>query len=769
MSEADEALKEFLIECQENLARVDLELLELEKSTDPELVKSIFRVMHTIKGSAGFLGLGRLEKLTHAGENLLSIIRDGKLKPTQQITTTLLDVVEGVRNILASLEATASEGSYPIEPLLEQLKILAEGGVLPVAAPPPGGVPSAQTILFPLEATLICESPRLPEKRPNAPTEVIAPTAAVPSPFPSAPLPPVAAAVPSPVMAAAEPPRDIPGSIADSSVRISVDVLDKLMSLASELVLSRNQLLQCSERLNDAPLLAASRQFNNVTSELQEALMKTRMQPIANIWNKFPRMVREVAAKLGKQISLEMEGADTELDKSLIEAIKDPLTHLVRNSIDHGIESPEARTHAGKQPGGRLLLRAYHESGQVNIVISDDGGGIDLDKIRAKALEKQLLGADELARVNENAVLQLIFLPGFSTAEKVSNLSGRGVGMDVVKNNIEKIGGMVDLQSAKGAGTTIHLRIPLTLAIIRALTISSGGQVFAVPQAHITELIRLSGDRKHNSIEFIHDIPVIRFRGRLLPLIDLGKLLGLDSEGAPEPNHLLVLQAEDKSFGLLVNGVRDTNEIVVKPLPNRLKGLNCFAGVTITGEGSVQLILDISGLARAGKVLPKIRELGVKLQSSPNDTAPTQQKNGEGLLLISIGKEGQIAVPLEQVARLEEFKPNQIEIAGSRALVQYRGEILPLHSLAGLLSGKDLPWNLETTGMIPVVVHRQGAKLVGLTVDKILDTVYEAITVTGESDRRGIRRTAVVQGRITGYVDLNLLMNQSPAGPGGVL
>jgi len=787
MSELDEALKEFLIECQENLSRVDLELLELEKSTDPELVKSIFRVMHTIKGSAGFLGLSRLEKLTHAGENLLSKIRDGQFKANQQITTTLLQVVDATRLILSSLEKDGSEGNFSNDALVENLHILAEGGILTEKAVPPISEPETEKNLpqgnsiqagtsspssETLQGTIILDSPlrniELPvtqigtmafpspllEKATENKTTILGSTS---SETQSSATTEVLSSISSEI------PKEIPGSLSDSSVRISVDVLDKLMALASELVLSRNQLLQCSNRLNDVPLLAASRQFNNVTSELQEALMKTRMQPIANVWNKFPRMVREVAFKLGKQISLEMQGADTELDKSLIEAIKDPLTHLVRNSIDHGIETADIRAKSGKPAEGKLLLRAYHESGQVNIVITDDGKGIDVDRVRAKALEKQLLSMDELSQMSENSVLQLIFLPGFSTAEKISNISGRGVGMDVVKSNIEKIGGMVDLQSERGKGTTIHLRIPLTLAIIKAITITSGGQDFAVPQAHITELLRLSGDRKNNSIEYVHNTPVIRFRGRLLPLLDLDRVLNPEckKETLPTANHLLVLQAEDKQFGLLVDGVRDTYEIVVKPLPNRLKTIGCFAGVTITGDGQVQLILDISGLARMGKVLPRIRDLGVREISSTvvrKDSGETGA--GEGLLLVNIGTNGQIALPLEQVVRLEEFKPEQVEFAGIKAMIQYRGEILPLHSMAGMLAGSETWWKKDDSGIVPVVVHKQGGKLFGLAVRKIVDTVYESIMESGSESRSGIRRTVVVQGRVTEYVDLNKLVSQ---------
>jgi two-component system chemotaxis sensor kinase CheA len=741
---------------------MDLELLELEKSTDPELVKSIFRVMHTIKGSAGFLGLSKLEKLTHAAENLLSKIREGSLQPTTAITSALLAAIDGTRAILSSLESNQNEGNSDSEAIIKTLNDCTKA---PVSV---GNAPAAKT--------------PAPEIKPN-PAPVIAPTMVFPNPAPVIaptmvfprdagnsfsdavkPVPLVMEKAPDTVSALKEkieePQREMASALSDSSVRIPVDILDKLMSLASELVLSRNQLLQCSTRLNDSLLQVASRQFNLVTSELQEALMKTRMQPISNVWNKFPRMVREVAFKLGKQINLQMQGAETELDKTLIEAIKDPLTHLVRNSIDHGIESPEGRARANKKPEGTLLLRAYHESGRVNVVISDDGKGIDLNRVKAKALEKQLLSSDQLSQMGDNSVLQLIFLPGFSTAEKITSVSGRGVGMDVVKNNIEKIGGMIDIQSEVNKGTTIHLRIPLTLAIIKALSITAAGQSFTIPQTHITELLRIKDDSKIGGIEFVHETPVFRFRGKLIPLINLAELLQIKgkSEIQSQPNHLVILQAEDRQFGLLVDSVKDTNEIVVKPLPSRLKSVGCFAGVTIMGDGLVQLILDVSGVARLGRVLPKIRDLGIKDLSAEDEIQADKQTAGEGLLLVSAGGESQIAISLEQVVRLEEFRPHQLEKTGEMHLVQYREGIMPIYNLGNILGIKVGVETRDKTKKIQVVVHKYAGKYVGLAVEKILDTVYESIKINGDSTGQGIKKTGVVSEKITEFVDLGVLL-----------
>ena len=749
--ELDEALAEFLIECQENLSRMDLELLQLEKSTDPELVKSIFRVMHTIKGSAGFLGLSKLEKLTHAAENLLSKIRDGSVKPTALITSALLSAIDGTRVILSSLETNQNEGNSDSDTIIKALNDCTQPNVIISDTIANTYTPEikpavAQTLVFPKDATSSFSEAATPV------TETVKSATLVVEKSP--------AVISAPKEKIEEPYREVASALSDSSVRIPVDILDKLMSLASELVLSRNQLLQCSTRLNDSMLQVASRQFNLVTSELQEALMKTRMQPISNVWNKFPRMVREVAFKLGKQINLQMQGADTELDKTLIEAIKDPLTHLVRNSIDHGIESPEVRSRANKKPEGTLLLRAYHESGRVNIVISDDGKGIDLNRVKAKALEKQLLSSDQLSQMGDNSVLQLIFLPGFSTAEKITSVSGRGVGMDVVKNNIEKIGGMIDIQSEVNKGTTIHLRIPLTLAIIKALSITAAGQSFTIPQTHITELLRLKDDIKIGGIEYVHETPVFRFRGKLIPLVNLAELLQIKGQSIiqAQPNHIVILQAEDRQFGLLVDAVKDTNEIVVKPLPSRLKGVGCFAGVTIMGDGLVQLILDVSGVARLGRVLPKIRDLSIKDLAKQDEILADKQTAGEGLLLVSAGAESQIAIALEQVVRLEEFKESQLEKTSDMSLVQYREGIMPVYNLGNILGIKGGVVTVDKARKIPVVVHNYGGKYVGLAVEKILDTVYESIKINGESTGLGIKKTGVVSGKITEFVDLGVLL-----------
>src|SRR5271165_3795881 len=395
---------------------------------------------------------------------------------------------------------------------------------------------------------------------------------------------------------------------APETIRVGVNVLDKLMTLVGELVLARNQLLQISNTVEDASLQAVSQRMNLIATELQEQVMKTRMQPIGNIWGQFPRTVRDVALGCGKEVGIEMEGKETELDKTIIEAIKDPLTHLVRSSVDHGIELPEARVKAGKARVGRLILRAFHEGGQVNIEISDDGAGLSSDRIRKKAIERGVITAEQAARMTEREIFNLIFLPGFSTAEKVTNVSGRGVGMDVVKTNVEKIGGTVDVQSTLGRGTTVRVKIPLTLAIIPALVVTCGGDRYAIPQVSLLELVRVESDQAGKGIELVHGAPVYRLRGQLLPLVYLSRELKLATDARPPAEregavNIVVLQADGRQFGLVVDEINDTEEIVVKPLRKQLKTVKVFAGSSIMGDGRVALILDVLGLAQRAGVL----------------------------------------------------------------------------------------------------------------------------------------------------------------------
>jgi two-component system chemotaxis sensor kinase CheA len=582
------------------------------------------------------------------------------------------------------------------------------------------------------------------------------------SPFSPAPdgAPPAAKPLVLPPLAQPEPatalandaPETRASAVSDSTIRVDVGLLDKLMNLVGELVLARNQVLQFTIQSADSAFLATSQRLNLITTELQGSVMKTRMQPIGNVWNKLPRVVRDLAAACGKEVRIEMEGQETELDKTIIEAIKDPLTHIVRNSVDHGIERPEARVERGKPAEGCLKMRAYHEGGQVNIEITDDGGGIDYERVKQKALQRGVITAEQAARMSDHETLHLIFLPGFSTAEKVTNVSGRGVGMDVVKTNIEKIGGTVDLQSQVGEGTTLKIKIPLTLAIIPALIVTSGGDRFAIPQVSLLELVRLEGEQARRQIEFIHGAPVYRLRGQLLPLAYLNRELKIKEqlESDLAAVNIVVLQADGHPFGLVVDEINDTEEIVVKPLGKQLKGVASFAGATIMGDGRVALILDVLGLAQRANVVSEVRDrtLSEKVAQA-HKTANARQT----LLLFDAGQGSRMAIPLSMVARLEEFPPSSVEHAGAQEVVRYRGQILPLIRVS-----KHVPAVCETAGqqqeLMQVVVYSEQGRSVGLVVGRINDIVDESITVKRHACGNGIFGSVVIQDKVTDLLDV---------------
>ncbi len=540
-------------------------------------------------------------------------------------------------------------------------------------------------------------------------------------------------------------------SVADSSIRVDVDLLDALMTLVGELVLTRNQIVQHASARDDTDLVRSSQRLNLIASELQAGVMRTRMQPIDSIWSKVPRVVRDLSLTCGKQVRVEMEGRETELDRTILESTKDPLTHLVRNAVDHAIETPEERIAAGKDPEGLLLLRAFHEGGQVNIEIKDDGKGVDPAVIGRKAVQKGLISDEQLSRMSPREVVHLIFLPGFSTAAAVTNVSGRGVGMDVVKTNIERIGGTIDVQSHVGVGTTFRIKIPLTLAIIPALTVTCAGDRYAIPQVSLLELVRLEGEAVTAGIEQIHGAPVYRLRGNLLPLVHLDRELGVgpgEHRTGRDTLFIVVLQAEDRQFGLVVDDVIDTEEIVVKPLGKQLKGIPSFAGATILGDGTVALILDVLAVASQSNVLVVGRERGVGERGHRGDVAVDDV---EALLVVGLGEGRRMGIPLAMVTRLEEFPIASIERVGHHEVVQYRGQILPLVRLASFLGGGG---SGEPTTSVQVVVYSENDRSVGLVVEEILDIAEQALTARSDLDDHGLLGSAVVQDHITELLDV---------------
>ncbi len=709
----NDVIREFLLETHENLGQLDADLVALEKNpTERSTLARVFRTLHTVKGSAGFLGLVKLQAVAHSAENLLSRLRSGEMVMSPPIATALLQTVDAIRQVLAKVEASGGEGSGDYTELVRELDRLREG-----SATQPPVAPSPVSVVEPRSTSDLTNHAS---------------------------------------------PADSRTAVADSSVRVDVGLLDKLMTLVGELVLARNQIIQLAGDQDSAPLLGTIQRLNLLTTELQTNVMKTRMQPIGNVWSKFPRVVRDLAVACGKQVRIEMDGQEIELDRTIIEAIRDPLTHIVRNAVDHGIELPAVRAERGKPAEGRLSLHAFHEGGKVIIEITDDGGGIDPVRVRDKAIALKLVAHEAAARMNERELVNLAFLPGFSTAERVTEFSGRGVGMDVVRINIERIGGTVDLESSLGRGTIVRMKIPLTLAIIPALIVKSGGERFAIPQVSLLELVHVEADQVRQRIEAVQGSQLYRLRGNLLPLVNLNRELQIGGGGSNDGGvNMVVLQADDRQFGLVVDAIHDTEEIVVKPLQKQIKNINVYAGATIMGDGRVALILDVLGLAqRVGVVAgSRARNLNEPADRPSASTAAAKQS----LLLFSMRNGGRMAVPLAQVARLEEFAQAELEIIGSRDVVQYRGEILPLIHVARALGndGERQTAFEKASGPVPVVVYSVGGEQIGLIVDRILDIVEDEVVATARSTRPGVLHSAVVQGRVTEFLDVEAMLRMA--------
>ncbi len=728
MGEMDAIIAEFLIESRENLDQVECGLVDLEKDpTAKETLASVFRSIHSIKGATGFLGLSKLGAVAHAGENLLSRLRDRSIVFNPAITSVLLALVDAIRQVLSNIEETGAEGDADYASLIDRL-------AMPEASAAPPLPSGAAAIAEPVDARTV--EVRL---KPDATGSV-------------APAPDVAPEFTEAHYAAQ----------AGANIRVSVEQLDQLMDLVSELVLIRNETQQHTSGHEHAGLLGCSQRLTAITTQLQEAVMKTRMQPMDNVWNKFPRLVRDSALQCGKTVRLDMEGKDTELDRTLIEAIRDPLTHLLRNCIDHGLERPEQRLQAGKTVEGRLSLRAFHESGQVIIEVSDDGAGVDLFAVKRKALEHGLITADHARDMSEQEAMDLIFLPGFSTAKQVTSISGRGVGMDVVRTNIAKIGGKVTVSSEPGRGTTLKIRIPLTLAIMPALIVTAAGDRYAVPQGNVLELLRPESGDGSTEIQMFREAAVYRLRGESLPLVRLDVVLGTRNqppEPAIDPNgaaSIVVLQVDGRKFGLVVDDVEDTQEIVVKPLRNLLKGLSIFAGATIMGDGRPILILDVPGFAVHAHVLSEMRE--AKTAPDPTLSAGVVEEK-HSLLLFAGDDEAQMAVPLSNVIRLEQFPRTAVERSEDRDVVQYMGEIMPLVHLSDLLPERRRERRTASPAPGPddrihVIVYSHGSRRVGLVVNRILDTIEHTLANLRPASRRGTMGSIVIQGRVTEVLDV---------------
>jgi len=750
----DDLMTEFLTETAENLAALDIELVKLEQEPEtPGLLANIFRLVHTIKGTCGFFGLPRLEALAHAGENVLGRFRDGELVVTPPAISVILAAIDGIKVILASLETTGAEPPGDDEALIARLNAVAEGSG---AAAEPAMAESIDTA--PVKPAKTARRSR--SSKPNKPLEPPQPVMEHESTHDD--IAPLVGQTDGP------PPRLDTGATTNASaaaeqhdsaavmqsIRVNVDLLETLMTTVSELVLSRNQLLQLSRRQKDSEFVAPLQRLNHVVSELQENVMKTRMQPIGNAWAKFPRIVRDLAHETHKKIELVMKGADTELDRQVLELIKDPLTHMVRNSADHGIETPDERLAAGKSTTGVIALDAYHEGGQIVIEISDDGRGLSIHKIKSKALKVGLVTEAELAGLTEAQVQQFIFRAGFSTAESVTAVSGRGVGMDVVRTNIEKIGGTIEVSTQSGFGTRFTIKIPLTLAIVSALIVEVGGQSFAVPQTSVIELVRTSeAGSNRQRIERLNGAPVLRLRDRLLPLVVLSEVLKLDPVDAittSSDRFVVVTQVGSQVFGMIVDQVFDTEEIVVKPMASITRHLTMFSGNTILGDGSVIMILDPGGVA--GAIGNPAAGTGHAKSEAESHAADAREKSA--LLVFRAGGGAPKAVPLRWIARLEEFERNDIEYVSGRYVIQYRGKLMPVVPF-------DSASSVEKDGRQPALVFADGGRVMALLVDAVVDILETELDVHQSSSMAGITGSAIIAGRATEMIDARYFCEQA--------
>ena len=799
----DELLTDFLTETSESLSVLDVELVQFEQNpTDKEILQDIFRLVHTIKGTCGFLGLPRLETVAHSAENVLGKFRDGELKVTPDSVTLILSSIDRIKELLGVLEETGVEPEGEDKDLIEQLNATAEGRAdtkeeTPAVDPAPEseaedvspieaggedeGFPVAQELIEEVATavaqgvTAATEEQILAEMAEEHPVEKTAAEAAsveaaqeaddgaadaaVPAPSSlqapaTEPKPPADAGGKSGKQDVAEAPKE--SSIASQSIRVNVGLLENLMTLVSELVLTRNQLLQMVRGQDDSEFKVPLQSLSLITTDLQEGVMKTRMQPIGNAWAKLPRIVRDLAVESGKKIDLQMRGADTELDRQVLELIKDPLTHMVRNSADHGLESPKERIAANKPETGVIRLNAYHEGGHIIIQILDDGRGLNMERIKAKAIANGLATEAEMEGMSDQQIQQFILKPGFSTAEKITSVSGRGVGMDVVRTNIEKIGGTIEFSSKESKGSTFTIKIPLTLAIVSALIVECGGERFAIPQISVLELVRASANSE-STIEMINEAPVLRLRDRLLPLVLLGQLLELgDPAGwtgerlVKDERFIVVCQVGTYRFGVIVDRVFDTEEIVVKPVTPILRDISMFSGNTILGDGSVIMILDPNGIAATTSEVTVASE-----DSAAADKLGTA--GGEeraSFLVYRAGNDELKAVPLALVARLEEIDLTAVEHSHGVPMVQYRGHIMPL---VPFNPGHEWP----KEGRQPTIVFTEGERSMGLVVDEIIDIVEDNVNVELTADQPGLIGTAVIAGKATDVIDVSYYLTQA--------
>ena len=680
----DELLKDFLTETTEHIDAAGSQLVLFERDpSDARLIAGIFRLVHTIKGTCGFLGLPRLSKLAHAAEGMIALLRDGAA-PSLQNVSLVLAAIDRIKFIIAELESGGAE------PEGDDAALIADLNGRDASAPPPDPA---------------FEHPMAAPDRPLTTPEA--------------------------------------GSRAgrrQETVRVSVDALERMMTLVSELVLTRNQLLELARHRDDEAINLPLQRLSGLTSDLQDGVMRARMQPMSRLFSGLPRQVRELSVDLNKPLELVTTGAETEVDRQIIELIRDPLTHLIRNCADHGIERPEVRRAAGKPETGTIRIGAAHEAGQIVIEVVDDGGGLDIERIREKALSKGLATRAELARMGNEEICRFIFAAGFSTAKELTSVSGRGIGMDVVRENLESIGGVVTLSTTPGKGTRFFLKIPLTLAIAPALIVEACGQRFALPQHCVVEAVGLAGEAGHR-IETVQGASLLRLRDAMLPVADLRTLLELEDGASGDGGLVVVIRLRQFSFGLRVDAVADVQEIVVKPLGALVGAMPLFSGNTILGDGAVVLILDPGGVAvRLG--LEEVDEFRI---ATPAEI-PAARTSRTRMILFHAGDGPMKALPLSLITRVEEVESHRIEKSGDRYVMPFQGRLMPLTE-AG-------PGVMARPGKRrPVLVISVGGEPMGLVVSSIFDIVDADLDIQIGGGPAGVLGMAQIAGEAVEIVD----------------
>lgn len=755
MADNEEFIAEFLIEASENLDQLDQDLIALEKQPDnPDRLGSIFRTVHTIKGTCGFFGFTKLSTVSHHGEHLLGLLRDGKLRFNKHLASLLLELVDAIRVFLSSIESTGTEGDVAFPELCQQLDaacVLTDTAISDqVKEPTSSPTTDVDQGTHDIEDTSLNAAPTLK-------TEVAS--------LADVTLPETDSLDRAPLTKTESINENIRSANSlDATIRVDVQLLDTIVDLVGELVLARNQL---RTTVTDEPsLLDAVNRIHTVTGELQEVAMKTRMASIEQLFNKFPRIVRDVATACGKEVSLHVDGADTELDRTLIEKIRDPLTHLIRNAIDHGIEPVHTRNAAAKPSSGQISLRAFQESGQVTIEVSDDGAGISVDAVRKKAVESGLVTNDAAHDMSDERIFQFIFEPGFSTAHAVTNISGRGVGMDVVRTNIESIGGTIDISSQRGIGTVVRVRIPLTLAIIPALIVSSGNERFAIPQSYIQELVALREHGKSHVIEGLEGSPVLRLRDRLIPVVYLDRWLGLRAwKERPTTGTVVVVKVDNHEFGLVVDAVTTAEDhtshatettglwfIVVKAISSLLAPMGIYSGATVMGDGSVVLILDLRGITMSADI-PAHTRRGGDLQSTSEELSEFVKESARYLVCEThYGR--RVAVPLNQVQRLENFLQSEIDPAGDSCFVKRDGELTQLIDPDRILhTSEKLEKEPTDSSIVGVILpHELGNK--AIAVRRIIDVETGHGSLEKTATKSGLLGTLLVGDSATEVLDI---------------